>query len=357
MSGPFAPPGMGGLRTPPGQVARQAPAPPSDAARRIQAARRMNVQPDQVQQQPGYRAPAPARPPASPPQAQQEGASTPPMGTPMPRPRPAGAPNASSDFIRQALEMEARKQQALDEQRRTPVRAGPPVGSPEEFMRLAQAMANGQRSGGGTVAAPSTPAAVTPPAAAPAVSPPQAPPPVIVVNPPGPPQGMPLRGDTKRWAQEKEAAGKDVKYPKSTIKGSGKSQAAGANMNYYAILGVEPGDNVGAARAFEKLRAREKSDPASITMEEDKLLASSGKIPAYNRSMEPKAVQDRFAARKDPAEEAAYTTIQKAGTPETKKLPTQEDVNKNPGAYKKRTEAATVDTDRQVQTTEDEGDD
>jgi hypothetical protein len=162
---------------------------------------------------------------------------------------------------------------------------------------------------------------------------------------------------------------KKFKYPKSTQK---QSQAYGSSQNYYAILGVDPGDNVAANTALQKLREKEKKSPEKITMEEDKILAASYKIPAYNKSIEPKAIQQRFDERgrraaaeeggeapatKGPqqpsAEALARATIDQAGAPPVKKTPTQEDVNQNPGAYTRRN-SANVEGDTAVQATEDE---
>lgn len=282
-----------------------------------------------------------------------------------------------------------------------PVRAGPPVSSPEDFMRQVQAMQARQpqvptsgvreatpeeisakqkqdmaaaiaaRSGGEKQAAPAPQGAVTPPAPSVAPSPVPPPPPVgYNGNPdllvPGQVAGAPIRGDMKRTIQLDKKGQFD--YPDSTKSGKGKSKAYGTNLNYYRVLGVEEGDDVGANEAFQKLRKRAKSDPGSITMEEDRLLASSGKNAAVNKSMDPRAVKQRFDARaraasgeeegasaapKGDAEKIAQVAIDQAGVPPIKKAPTQEDINKNPGQYKIRN-SASVETDTAAVDTENE---
>lgn len=263
------------------------------------------------------------------------------------------APMDPTQFIAQAQALQANRQPVA-----TPTvrEATPDEIASQQKREMAKAIAS-QRSGGGQPAAPVAQGAVTPPTPSLAVSPPQAPPPV----------GIQPREDMKRTIQKDKKG--EFDYPGSTQSGRGKSNAYGSSLNYYRILGVDAGDNVGAARAYEKLRAREKSDPGSITMEEDKLLASSGKIPAYNRSMEPAAVKKRFEGRgdqepeaggstvkkADPAEAVAQKTIDQAGTPPRMRFPTQEDVNKNPGAYKVREPPSDqVENDTKVQATEGE---
>jgi hypothetical protein len=426
---------MSGPGTPPiiSQMIRSfspQPAPRSENSQRIMAARRMNVDPAQVTQQPGYR-PSGVQPPV---QAAPSRAAIPPTGggpipTPVPRPQsapPAEAPRqagasaiSSADFVKKALEMEAAKRNVP----LGPVKAGPPVSSPEDFIRQAQTMQArqaqvptqeagispedfiaqakamearkapvptqgtreatpeeiqaaqqtqmaqkiaAQRSGGDRQAAPASQGVVTPPAPLVAPSPASPPPPV----------GMQPREDLKGWVDpaklEASNSRKGLRHPKSTRKGS---PSYGANMSYYAILGVSPGDDVAASRALTKLREREKKDPGSITMEEDKILAASGKIPAYNEPIDPASIKSRFEGRakrvsdevggesvvsqSDPAQAKAYATIQSAGTPPKKKAPTQEDVNQNPGAYKKRSDfsqknSADVEGDTAVQVTENE---
>jgi len=85
--------------------------------------------------------------------------------------------------------------------------------------------------------------------------------------------------------------GKKTKPQKSTRT---TSEAYGANPRYYHILGVEVGDNVAAARAKSKLEAKMKEDPQSLTREEYELLASSSKVPAFNKSRKEEDIQKFF---------------------------------------------------------------
>jgi hypothetical protein len=77
-----------------------------------------------------------------------------------------------------------------------------------------------------------------------------------------------------------------VKEPKALKKGP--------NFNYYDTLGVTRGDNVAAAHALNALRKKQVEEPQKITPMEDRLLASSGSTDAFNLSMEPAAVAQRF---------------------------------------------------------------
>ena len=53
-------------------------------------------------------------------------------------------------------------------------------------------------------------------------------------------------------------------------------------------------DGRAVAAALYQLQKRAAEDPRRITPDEDKLLASSGDTEAYNKSMEPAAVAQRF---------------------------------------------------------------
>ena len=303
MSGPMQPAVNQLLRLPGGQTNKPGgadrvpmsnePIQRSDASARILAARQAGVRPEQLAQPPGYqgkgnRLPLPQAPqPQTPPTrsvapAPQEPAER----VPLPQARPAGAPPREvQDPRAQALREAFIKSRGL-----TPQGTEPP--DPREAQlaaakeRLAQAMI-AQRSGGGQPAAPAVRGVVTPPAPSPAPSPAQAPPPAQQ-------QGFRPATPSREYivrAPELEEKGK-AKPQKSTK--SASNPAIGSTPNYYAILGVQPGDNQAAARKLEKLREKARSEPESLSREEYELVASTSKNPIYNMSREEQAVRDFF---------------------------------------------------------------
>lgn len=140
--GDSRPPGV----LPPGQS--NEPLQRSEAARRIIAARRLGIDPSQLEQAPGYRpgkgnrAPVPQAPQraAPPPQPQPAPAEAAPVQSPVPLPRPRPQPE-NTNFIRQALEMQAR-----NEAQRQAVAPSGPIPA-KEFARQAAEMQARNRPG------------------------------------------------------------------------------------------------------------------------------------------------------------------------------------------------------------------
>jgi hypothetical protein len=98
------------------------------------------------------------------------------------------------------------------------------------------------------------------------------------------------RGYYERPAPEKKAKKEGPQKP---------TKEKDANFYYYDTLGVARGDNRAASNALTKLQQRAINDPKTITPAEDRLLASSGSVEAYNSSMEPADVVARFAKYKE----------------------------------------------------------
>lgn len=80
----------------------------------------------------------------------------------------------------------------------------------------------------------------------------------------------------------------------------GKALKKTPNFYYYDTLGVARGDNVAAAHALTALRKKQAEEPQKITPMEDRLLASSGSTDAFNLSMDPAAVAERFKGYGEP---------------------------------------------------------
>jgi hypothetical protein len=131
-----------------------------------------------------------------------------------------------------------------------------------------------------------SPSATSQAPSAPPSAPPQKSPDPTQAQPPG--KYTPSEGQFAGYYQ-RPAEGKDapkLKEPKALKKGN--------SFYYYDILGVPRGDNVMAARALSKLRQKAIEEPQNLTQQEDRLLAASGSTDAFNLSMEPAAVIDRF---------------------------------------------------------------
>ena len=82
-----------------------------------------------------------------------------------------------------------------------------------------------------------------------------------------------------------------VEKPAKTVTGKGSSK--GHSDNYYHRLGVPPGDKTAAAHAYQALQAKARNKPGSLTLDEDKLLASSNR-PEYNKSILDEDILKRF---------------------------------------------------------------
>jgi hypothetical protein len=399
MSGPFAPaqnrqprilpmgqtnkPG-GAERVPQGQGAPSV----NPGVARTQAAQRMGIPPAKVGMQPGY-TPPPTRsitPQMSPPQ------DMPPVmagSVPMPRPRPQmfedrfnqetgdvrtaqmpmaqaiinrmkkGGPEASIPYGRPGT-MEAPTSFPKAGQPYDPT-TGNATGAPPDRAALleqakktlasqmaAQQMAQaGQGPRDVPKGAPSEQTVTSPPRAGT--------PSGVAAQPAAAPNGTP---PGSRFVPSQASGVYYEKDPEAEVDKKGKpkdkklkvnKEGKGHNAYYYEVLGVDPSEGKAAAdQALRKLIARAKSNPETITRDEDRILASAGKDPTFNKSMEEDAVRQRFEERSNPKadrETPGETKIQKklpdraagmvtqmidqAATPAWigRGMPTQEDVN------------------------------
>lgn len=353
MSGPIAPPQNRDMTTrrmqPRGQTNKPLGADrvpmsnermrPSDNAMRSKASVKLGVPLSQLTQKPGLPvAPIPKAPVQGPAVSQLPPTGqvplprprplVPPTGqVPLPRPRPLGA-NAGDPFVQQANKM-AQLQPAvplaptsapggdhtaelmalLKQGQADPVitaenaqNAPPPVApkpypwsasaqaspvppvmapgatTPQDLAKVVAAVSQAKDAQRPTT--DTTPAPTNAPKLAPGISggPPQ---PNVVIKP----AQETFAGYEKRVEPDKKNKVKETKPLKK-----------GDSLYYDATLGLDSSDKTMAARALTALRKRAQEDPASITPQEDKLLAStmvdSG---GANLSMEPNAVKARFA--------------------------------------------------------------
>jgi hypothetical protein len=416
MSGPIAPP-QNRTMLPPGQTRKSGGADripmsgdiprPNPGSVRTRTANRLGVNPDQVIQRPGYT--PPVGPPAARPRPQAATPSdadvnnilnaptdmnlqnfeakygpgsarryiAPQNNIPLPTARPAAALSdpfggrydtaaiqAAGAPLAQAI---ARRISADPTQ--TPaalVGADPGQLQYEQGKRaLASALAASQQQLPGPQDISKGTRMPVPPAAAPVAPPVTAGP----LMPPGvgftPSQGSsPYYVPDPNAEREKGKKGKEGKLKDVPLKANKGEKDH--SMYYYQTLGVDPSEGKRAAdTALRALVKRAQEHPETITRDEDRLLASAGKSPAFNKSLEEGAIRQRFQdyqaqadaeakgedtggkssiAKRgtfDPASAAVSAVIANRGAPvwQGNRMPTQQDVNQraqSPEAFASR---------------------
>jgi hypothetical protein len=180
-------------------------------------------------------------------------------------------------------------------------------------------------------------------------------------NPPGV-TFTPSQGSTPYYVpseEEKSATGKkgDKKEKDKPLKAN--TGEKDHSLYYYQTLGVDPAEGKRAAdTALRQLIKRAQEHPETITRDEDRLLASAGKSPAFNKSLEESAIRQRFeqyraeaekpdeekggksniakTGRFDPASASVADVIASRGAPvwEGNRMPTQADVNQRAASPK-----------------------